>query len=146
MNDPDSINDHLTKDFDFWHSAILESDPQLAPTAEGATGQVKLLRQSNNDLEIQADLPAPALLLITDAYAPGWQVRTIDANPNQSDYQVLQADSVLRAIPLAAGHHHFDLYYTAPGFYAGICISALAAIACLGISVMIWFAETAADT
>ncbi|HEY1685008.1 MAG TPA: hypothetical protein VGG19_09610 [Tepidisphaeraceae bacterium] len=113
----------LNPDFDFTRSAILESDPAICPTPAGATGSVKLLRQSINDLEIQADLPSSALLLITDAYAPGWDVQPIESNPEQENYQVLRADDVLRAIPLAAGHHHFDLYYFPPGLKAGAIIS-----------------------
>jgi hypothetical protein len=108
--------------FDFHHTAILETDPEPTPIA--AAGRAILLHQSINDLEIQADLPTPALLLITDAYAPGWHVRPIEINSNQAKYDVLQADDVLRAIPLAQGHHHFDLYYTPPGLAAGVGVSA----------------------
>lgn len=137
MNDPQKIADSLAKDFDFANSAILETDPQPLPTPTGARGQVKLLRQSINDLEIQADLPAPALLLITDAYDPGWHVRPIQTNPNQPDYQILCADAVLRAIPLAAGHHHFDLYYIPPGLHAGIALSLLGALVFLFLCFMV---------
>jgi hypothetical protein len=123
LTDRVAITDQLLNDFDFRHSAILESDPIPAPTAMGAAGHVALVHQSINDMEIVADLPAPGLLLITDAYAPGWRVRAMEPNRNQSEYDVLPADDVLRAIPLAAGHHHFDLYYTPPGLWAGIVIS-----------------------
>jgi hypothetical protein len=126
LADPSQIPSRLSDThFDFHRTAILESDPHPAPTLAGATGHVVLLRQSINDLEIQADVPAPALLLITDAFAPGWQVRPMEMNANQPAYEVLQADDVLRAIPLSAGHHHFDLFYTAPGLRAGIGVSAL---------------------
>jgi hypothetical protein len=123
ITDPATIADRLVKDFDFRQSAILESDPVPAPSMSGTAGKIALVHQSINDMEIEADLPAPALLLITDAYAPGWRVRPMERNPNQSDYNVLPADDVLRAIPLAAGHHHFDLYYFPPGLWTGIYIS-----------------------
>lgn len=123
MSDPKAMAAALAKDFDFRHSAILETEPNPLPTLTGATGTARLLRQSINDLEIEATLPAPALLLVTDAYAPGWHVRTIDPNATQPTYQILRGDDVLRVIPLAAGHHHFDLYYTPPGLEAGIAIS-----------------------
>jgi hypothetical protein len=125
LDDSRAIDAKLKGDFDFHTQMILESNPTPAPTAAGATGHVQLINQSINDLEIEADLPAPALLLITDAYAPGWHVNPIEKNPNQTTYDVMRADGVLRAIPLSSGHHHFDLSYTPPGVWAGIGVSAV---------------------
>jgi hypothetical protein len=132
MDNPRRIVANLANDFDFRTSAILESQPNIEPQPAGATGQVYLLHQSINDMEIEANLPAPALLLITDAYSAGWRVRPIQSNPNQSDYQVLPADEALRAIPLAAGYHHFDLYYFPPGFTAGLVIPITGGLLWLG--------------
>ena len=135
LDDPAKIVDLLANhNFDFTTRAILEADPQPVPTTAGASGRVTLLRQSINDLEIQADLADPALLLITDSYAPGWHVRAIELNANQSHYEILRADDVLRAIPLAAGHHHFDVYYLPPGLWAGECLSFVAGLVLLARS------------
>ncbi|HWB54443.1 MAG TPA: hypothetical protein VG722_09630 [Tepidisphaeraceae bacterium] len=135
-SDPHSIPAMLDDPrFDFAHVAVLETKPGLAPTTAGATGNVRLVRQSINDLEIEADLPAPALLLITDSYAPGWHVRALERNPNQATYHILRADDVLRAIPLAAGRHHIDVYYVPPGLTAGLSLSAAAV---LGLAVAAW--------
>ncbi|HEY1685006.1 MAG TPA: hypothetical protein VGG19_09600 [Tepidisphaeraceae bacterium] len=128
MTDQNAIAASLANDFDFHHLVILEKNPQPAPTVIGTFGTAQLLHQSINDLEISADLPAPALLLITDAFASGWQATAIEPNPHQSHYEILRADDVLRAIPLSAGHHHIDVYYTAPGFAAGAIVSAIAAM------------------
>ena len=118
--------------FDYASSAIVEERPDPAPTPQGAAGHATILSQSINNLEIQADLPAPALLLITDNYAPGWHVAPMEANKNQSTYNVLRADGVLRAIPLAAGHHHFDLRYSLPGLFASALVTAGALAAWIG--------------
>lgn len=118
----------LNKDFDFRHAAILTSTPNPLPAPGAPQGNARLLSQSINDLEIEADLPAPALLLITDAYSPGWTVRPLETNENQNHYNVIRADDVFRVIPLAAGHHHFDLYYFPPGLRAGIALSALGVV------------------
>jgi hypothetical protein len=125
FKDSHAIDAALVGDFDFMHQVILQDIPSPAPAGKaGKAGQVKLVSQSINNLEIEADLPAAALLFITDAYAPGWHARAVEKNPDQDTYEVLRADSVLRAIPLAAGHHHFVLSYTPPGWWAGIGLSA----------------------
>ncbi|HEY1685005.1 MAG TPA: hypothetical protein VGG19_09595 [Tepidisphaeraceae bacterium] len=141
MNDAAAIRAKLLKgDFDFTHLVILETDPAIQPTARGTSGHVQLLNQSINDLEISADLDAPALLLITDAYAPGWKAQAMESNPSQKTYEVLPADDVLRIIPLEKGRHHIRVYYQAPGWLMGIVISGIAAVIYSGllIAYVLW--------
>lgn len=138
LNNSKAILKQLTnRNFHYRKSVVLETDPSIAPTPLGATGHVRLVHQDINDLEIQADLPAPAILLITDAFAPGWTVRPIELNPDQLHYQVLQADYVLRAIPLAAGHHHFVLEYKPRSVLIGIFVS-LVSLICFIILLWLW--------
>lgn len=122
--------------FHYRQSVVLETDPEIKPTPLGATGQVQLIRQSINHLEIEANLPSPAILLVTDAYAPGWTVQPLEPNPNQPHYHVLRADYVLRAIPLAAGHHHFILAYRPRSVVAGFTVTLISLI---GLAILIWF-------
>lgn len=124
-----------SNNFDYRGTAIVGAAPVIAPTVAGTKGKVQLIQQTINDLEIEADLPAPALLLVTDAYAPGWHVKPLEDHPPQASYDVMRADDVLRAIPLAAGHHHFDLYYFPPGLTCGIALSVA--------GIILWFGGAA---
>lgn len=137
MNSTSDIEKALIKNFDFYDSVILQSDPNPLPTSLGGKGQVRLVSQTINDLEIVADLPAPALLLITDLYAPGWHVRVLEDNPNQSHYDILPGDEVLRVIPLAEGYHHFDVYYIPPGLWGGMSLSVLGIVLLIAAAILL---------
>jgi hypothetical protein len=47
---------------------MLETTPDPAPAPTIEPGTVKLVNSSTDHLTIEADLPAPAILLITDPY------------------------------------------------------------------------------
>ncbi len=89
---------------------ILETAPAPEPHPTAHGGTVKLLNASTDDLTLEAEVPSPSLLLVTDAYAKGWRAEPLGGTV-QSHYQVLPANYCLRAIPLGAGHHHLRLEY-----------------------------------
>jgi len=101
---------------------ILETEPNPAPQPSAEKGTVTLLDSSANQLTVEADLPHPAILLITDAYSNGWRARPL-AGSVQRAYEVLPANYVLRAIPLTAGHHHIRIEYAPIGFRLGAWVS-----------------------
>jgi len=111
----------LDPKFDPRAKVILESAPQPRPE-KSAGGKVSLLSSSSDDLEITADIPRPAILLITDSYARGWRAVPIGPNP-QRRYDVMPANYILRAVPLAAGRHHFRLEYAPLSYRIGKWIS-----------------------
>lgn len=113
-------------DFDPRRTAMLESRPDPAPVPGGPPGTVRVMRVTTDGLEIEAETPRPALLLVTDSYSRGWRAVPLPGNV-QARYQVLPADMVLRAVPLAAGSHRLRLEYCPAGFRIGRWIS-LAAV------------------
>lgn len=117
-----------TPDFNPGAEAVLEAAPDPAPVAGGRRGTVRLLGESTDHLDIEANLPDAALLVVTDAWAEGWAARPLPGS-SASAYRVMPADWVLRAIPLAAGHHRLRLEYVPRGFRAGV-VTSLAAGAC----------------
>ena len=72
-------------------------------------------------------MPSPVgdLRLVTDGWADGWVARAREGSV-QPEYEVLPADYVVRAVPLAAGSHRLRLEYRAPGWRAGAWISMVA--------------------
>jgi hypothetical protein len=126
--------------FDPRQTVWLESPPDPEPAQEAGTssGSAWVVKSSTDWLEIKADLPAPAILLVTDAYSKYWHAKAMEPGP-QTDYNVMPADYALRGIPLAAGHHHILLTYAPAGYNIGkwISIVALPAWLCLMIRVLV---------
>jgi hypothetical protein len=111
---------------------ILETAPDPEPRATANAGTVSLLESSTDYLTLEADVQSPSILLITDTYAKGWRARPL-AGTVQSLYRVLPANYCLRAIPLAAGHHHLRLEYRPADFVIGKWVSIVALMVFTGL-------------
>ncbi|HWB54442.1 MAG TPA: hypothetical protein VG722_09625, partial [Tepidisphaeraceae bacterium] len=117
-------------DFNMSDNVVVERRPAVEPTAAGARGTATVVSQGTDWLEIQADTPAPAMLLITDSYDSGWHAEALP-DSSQQHYELIPADCTLEAIALTAGHHHLIVRYVPPGFYAGCVLSGLFAMVLL---------------
>ena len=111
---------------------ILETAPEPAPRPAANAGTVRLLDSSMDYLTLEADVPSPSILLVTDTYAKGWRALPL-AGTVQSLYRVLPANYCLRAIPLAAGHHHLRLEYRPTGFVIGKWVTLVSLLVFLGL-------------
>ncbi len=119
----DDIFAAMGGDFDPVRQVILESPPNPPPDPSGAVGHVSYIDSSTDEVVIEADVPSPSVLVITDGYAPGWRAVSLPGSA-QVDYQLLPANYVLRAVPLGAGHHRLRLEYRPTAFAVGALISA----------------------
>jgi hypothetical protein len=129
----DAIFSAMTKPgFDPRQTVLLESDPSPRPSPGATPGTVHVLATGSDSLTLEADTPAPALLLITDLYSRDWSARPLPGS-SQDAYQILPADYVVRAIPLAAGHHHLIVEYAPPSWPIGLALSTVAWLAWLGL-------------
>jgi uncharacterized membrane protein YfhO len=81
-------------------------------------------------LIVEADLPRPAILLITDAFSNGWRAKPLEGSAQRA-YQVLPANYVLQAVPLSAGHHRIQLEYLPSAYQKGKWISLVSIVAFL---------------
>ena len=111
--------------FDPRKEVILEKEPNPAPVAAGTQGSARIVREGTDFLEVEADLPAPSILLVTDAWARGWRAAPLQGS-SQGSYELLPANYALRGLALAAGKHRLRLEYAPTALYAGALISALA--------------------
>jgi hypothetical protein len=119
--------------FDPRQTVLLESSPDPQPPQAPRTqvrGRAWVGHSSTDWLEINADLRESAILLVTDAYSKYWRAEAIDPGP-QENYNVMPADYTLRAIPLAAGHHHILLKYSPIGYNIGKWITIVSLLAWL---------------
>jgi len=117
VKDRDAIFDALrSKSFDPTREVILESDPMPKPSPNEKLGNARIVESSTDSLTIEADVEQSSILLITDVYTPAWRAISLPGSA-QSNYQVLPANYILRAVPLATGHHRLRVEY-APGSFA----------------------------
>ncbi len=108
--------------FDPTKTLFLESPPDPLPSPGKPQGEVRWTDLSTDQMEITADIPRARLLFLTDNFSTGWHARAFP-DSGQNHYQIMPADSFLRAVPLAAGHHHFLLEYRPLAFEAGKWVS-----------------------
>jgi hypothetical protein len=115
--------------FDPRREVILEREPDPAPAGVAEPGRAEVVREGTDFLEVEAELNAPAVLLITDAWAPGWRATPLDG---AARYDLMPANYALRAVALGRGRHRLRLEYVPAAFRAGAALSALAWAAWLG--------------
>ena len=112
--------------FDPAQEVVLETAPVPAPAGTAQPGSVRLVQETTDALVIEADLQAPAILMITDTYSDGWKARSLlpaAAGGGQTRYQVVPADYCLRGIPLGRGHHRILLEYRPVAYVVGKWVS-----------------------
>jgi hypothetical protein len=115
---------------------LLESEPEPHPDSD-ATGTARLISDQPDELVVEADTDKPALLLITDLYDSNWRAEALPGSV-QSSYHLMPADYILRAVPLAAGHHRLRIVYEPPSFPIGVAISGTAWALWIGLLVWDW--------
>lgn len=96
--------------------------PELASGEAAPEGEAAVVRHLGiNEMTVEATVTAPAYLLLSEAYYPGWRA-TVDGEAAP----VYAADYLFRAIHLTPGHHTVRLAFHSPAFDHGWQISAAA--------------------
>lgn len=107
-------------------AVLLEEQPSFAASpASVADGHLSVTRFSLNEVEIAVDSPAAAVLVCSESNMSGWTA-TVDDRPAR----ILPANYAFRAVEVPAGSHTVRLRYRAPGFYAGLLVTAVGLMAC----------------
>jgi hypothetical protein len=119
--------------FDPRREVILEQEPQPAPAAASSPGSARVVHAGTDFLDVEADLSAPSILLVTDAWASGWYAKALPGSA-QRDYDIMPADYTLRAVPLQKGHHQLRLEYAPAGFRIGAIVSLLAWLSWIAVA------------
>jgi hypothetical protein len=119
----------LDSSFDPRQTVILEREPEPEPapgTAKSdSPGEARVVSETSDALEIEADINRPALLLVTDLYSQHWRAVSLPGS-SQRSYEVMPANYVLRATPLAAGHHRIRFEYAPKTWPIGLLVSTVA--------------------
>ena len=118
-------------DFDPLVQSYVEGDPGIAAgdatTPRGAP--VAITRDEETAVEIQVDLAAPGLLVLSDAYGGGWRARV-----DGEDAPLLATNHLYRGVRVPQGSHRVSFEYRAPGLAAGAGSSLLGLLALVGLA------------
>ena len=98
-NDAESLSLLAGAGFQPAREAILFEDPGIVPH-DSIQGSADITSYRRNEVILRVRASAPALLLLSDTYYPGWEAE-VDGAPAP----LLRADHTLRAVPVPAGSH-----------------------------------------
>ncbi len=126
--------------FDPRKEVILEREPDPAPVAAGTQGSARVVREGTDFVEIDADVASPSILLVTDAWTPGWHATPLEGS-SQTRYELLPANYALRAVALGQGRHRLRLEYAPLVFQVGAAVSAMAWTAWIVVGFLLWRRE-----
>jgi hypothetical protein len=102
--------------------------PSALPTGPG---RVLSISRGADEVAIEAQSDGPALLVVNDAFAPGW-VAEIDGSPTP----ILPSNVLARAIQWPPGRHRLVMRYEPPAVALGVATSAAAVAVAFGALLM----------
>jgi hypothetical protein len=124
----DALSAIAAPGFDARREAIVEDAP--AAGAPGAAGEARIVSTENDRQRVDVRADRPGLLVVTDAWAPGWQAR-VDGRR----VDVRRVDYLFRGVPVAAGRHTVEFAYRPLSWRVGWIVSLLALC---GLVVVLW--------
>jgi hypothetical protein len=104
--------------FDPAVTAVIESEPGIAPSADGSGGSATYVEIRPEDIRIDVRAETSSLVVVRNAWEGGWEA-TVDGSPAP----VLVADAFLQAVAVPAGEHEIRLTYDEPVIGRGIAAS-----------------------
>ncbi len=128
--------------FDPRNEVILEREPHPMPVRAAMQGSARVVREGTDFVEIDADVASPSILLVTDAWTPGWRATPL-AGSSQTRYEIMPANYVLRGVALERGRHRLRLEYAPGAFPLGAVVSAMAWAGWLLAAWLLWRRERA---
>jgi len=119
------------------------ADPcDASPLREGgAPAEVELVRYHDAEIVVDITTETPAYLVLSDAWYPGWtaEVQAVTEPTAGEAMDVLQADLLFRAVPIAPGAWRVTLTYASRtlAWGTGISLGGLALLAWYGCAIIV---------
>jgi hypothetical protein len=103
--------------FDPWRTAVVQTPLSFTP-APDATDTVTVVRYTSTEIVLDVNTSAPGLLVLGEVTYPGWRAE-VDGRP----VPIVEADGVLRAVPVEAGRFTVRFRYRSTSLYIGLAVS-----------------------
>jgi hypothetical protein len=110
---------------------VAEARPAVAPSAT-STDDARVVSRRLDSLELEARLSAPGVVVLLEAFEPGWRA-TVDGVPAP----LLRANGLFQAVRLGEGRHHVRLAYRPRSVAWGAWLSALGLAGAVGLGLMV---------
>jgi len=131
--DPKSTLGRMASDsFDPLRAVVLNAPIQLE-TKGVFRGNAAIKLYENNRVLINVQLSEPGVLVLTDAFYPGWKVFV-----RGKEQKILRANYLFRGVALPAGNHEVEFVYDPGSFKIGLLISLLTATLLIAIPCVAW--------
>jgi hypothetical protein len=122
----------MRRGHDFHREVLLEQPPPKPvgpPPTEAAVGVARIRRFEPERIEIEVDSPVPALLVLGEAWYPGWKAKV-----NGQPAPCLPGNVWMRVVPVPAGHGVVELDFSCTYLPAGAALSGVALAVLIMIS------------
>jgi hypothetical protein len=116
-----------------------EAPPPGSDSANDTDEWVRLTRVREDRVIIDVQASSEGYVVLSDSWYPGWKatVQRLDYPAEAADIDVLQADLLFRAVPIAAGQYRVTLSYAAHSLAVGTSIGVIGTIG-LWLYVVLW--------
>jgi hypothetical protein len=117
------------REFDPARKAILERAPSGIELPEDgqARGTATVVSRKASEVVVETESKTDSILVLTDSYYPGWM-----AEVDGERVDILRANYVFRAVPLAAGKHRVIFRFRPLSFTFGAIFSCVGALCWAG--------------
>jgi hypothetical protein len=116
-------------DFHPSEDAIVEAPGERLETSPSQSATVRVVSYAPSAIRLQTVASAPAFLVATESYFPGWE-----ANIDGASARLYPTDAAFRGVRVPAGTHTVDFRFVPRTLYRSAVVSVLAlavALACL---------------
>jgi hypothetical protein len=112
---------------------VIVNAPTHSALKTSFRGDATIKLYQNNKVHIDARLSDPGILVLTDAFYPGWKV-FVDG----VEQQILRANYFFRGVEVPAGNHRIEFVYDPRSFKIGLVISSLTATFLVAVPLVGW--------
>jgi hypothetical protein len=109
-------------------AAVPPGEPE-SDAREGFRGEVRIVEQRADTLVLEAELNRAGLLVVLEAYDPGWRAELDGASA-----PIVRANGLFRGVRLGPGRHLVRMVYRPLSATLGAGLSALSLLAVVGLS------------
>ncbi|MCS7178775.1 MAG: YfhO family protein [Anaerolineae bacterium] len=103
--------------------AVVQNGPQLNGTGEGS---IEVGYYGPNDVVFFVETSAPALLVLSDTFYPGWQA-TVDGQP----VPVYPTNAAFRGVQVPQGRHRVEMHFRPRSLMMGLGMAGAGGLGCL---------------